>query len=222
MIALLLVKHKDNAQLPRMVDKVFCLPGEHASASCRIKTLHVQNSSKSLLTSNSFSRSNTWRRVRWDVAAKDLHIVLLARGQWQVTRLNMNKTPYHIVHLVSDCWSIKQRFYPLCYSIKWLSKAPVKAGTQTAGQWRAENLRPLRTLILRWSWKKWSGLQGPCGILPFVRGSRGKIYITCVKAFKPRIEFCQKFYTTEFPGQIFYTLKVCKLNISYLSSFFKV
>ena len=91
MIALLLVKHKDNAQLPRMVDKVFCLPGEHASASCRIKTLHVQNSSKSLLTSNSFSRSNTWRRVRWDVAAKDLHTVLLARGQWQVTRLNMNK-----------------------------------------------------------------------------------------------------------------------------------
>ena len=154
MIALLLVKHKENAQIPRMVDKVFCLPGEHASASCRIKTLHVQNSSKSLLTSNSFSRSNTWRRVRWDVAEKDLHTVLLARGQWQVTRLNMNKTPYHIVHLVSDCWSIKQRFYPLCYSIKWLSKAPVKAGTQTAGQWRAENLRPLRTLILRWSWKK--------------------------------------------------------------------
>ena len=105
MIALLLVKHKDNAQLPRMVDKVFCLPGEHASASCRIKTLHVQNSSKSLLTSNSFSRSNTWRRVRWDVAAKDLHIVLLARGQWQVTRLNINKALYHIVHLVSDFWS---------------------------------------------------------------------------------------------------------------------
>ena len=125
------VKHKDNAQLPRMVHKIFCLPGEHASTSYRIKALHVQKSSKSLLNSNYFSRSNTWCRVRWDVAAKDLHTVLLARGQWQVTSLLKNGTNKHCV-LCS-----KAKFYHLCYSIKWQSKAPVGAGTQTAGQWRS-------------------------------------------------------------------------------------
>ena len=48
-----------------------------------------------------------------------------------------------------------------------------------------------------------------------------------------RLDICQKIYTTEFLGQKFYTLKVCKLrlflikkeqqkciNVSYFSSFF--